>query len=328
MFENTSSKTASDYNVDTSMPKLIIIGVVNTLAAALLGLALKSVIANGGLTPANIFAVIGANLLFLCLFQMQAVFIKSLKIQSMVVGAETFALVAPFLTMWSWSLMLAIVLLFAFLLKAAKGGMTQMDNQIKIQFFSIERHTLPSAITALSIFVSILYVAVSGIGASFISKDAFRLLLKPSDPVIRSVLIEDFSVDMTMVKFAEALTARQFGDQFTKLAPAAKSQAMIEIVSQLHTQAASYGIIFKNTDTVNDVFYAYTANKFNLIPEGYRSMIPYVVFFLTYFTVKGLGSLLRWLVSTPAYVLYQFLLSIGFARIGVESRNREIIIVS
>lgn len=327
MFENKSSITASDYNVDTSMTKLIGIGIVNTLAAALLGLALKSVIANGGLTAGNILAVVGTNLLFLSLFLMQVLFIKSLKIQSMVVGAETFALIAPFLLSWSWSLILGIALLFAFLLRAAKRGMNEMDNQIKVEFFPIEKHTLPSAVTALSIFVSILYVSVSGIGASFISKDAFRVLLKPADPVIQALLVKDFSVDMTVVKFAEVLSAKQFGDTFTKLPVAAKSQALTEVVNQLHAQMAAYGVTFKNSDSINDVFYAFAENKFDLIPKNYRSSIPFVVFFLTYFTVKGLGSLLRWLVSTPAYVLYQFLLSVGFARIGVESRNREIIIV-
>lgn len=328
MFGNSAEKSTSEFNVDTSVPKLAGIGVINVLAAALLGYALKSVIGGGGLTIGNILAVIGANVLFMVLILLQVLFIKSLKVQGLIVGLETAALVAPFVLSWSSALLLATALLFLFLFKAVKGGMGEMDNQIKIQFLAIERHTLPSVITGLSIFVSILYVSASGIGASFVSRDAFRVLLKPADPLIQSLLVKDFSIDMTMAKFSEALTAKQFGDAFTNLPPSAKSQAMTEVIRQLHLQAEGYGITFKNTDSISDVFYAYAGKKFDAIPKNYRLVIPYVLFALTYFTVKSLGGLLRWVISTPAYVLYQFLLSIGFARIGLESRSREIIIVS
>lgn len=328
MFENSSSKSSSEYNVDTSVPKLSAIAVVNVLAALLLGFVLKEVVGDGGLTVGNILAVIGANILFLSLFILQTLFLKSFKLQTILVGLETIVLVLPFIFNWSGALLLATVALFVFLLKAVKGGMDEMENQIKIQFFPIEKRTLPAVITALSIFVSILYVSVNGLGAAFISKSAFRILLKPADPLIQSLLVKDFSIDMSIAKFAEVLAIKQFGDAFAILPPAAKSQAMAEVLKQLHMQVAGYGIKFENTDTVSDVFYSYFVRQFNLIPESYRSLIPIVIFLLTYFTIRSLGGLLRWVVSVPVYVLFQFLLSTGFARIAQETRNREIIIVS
>lgn len=328
MLENTSSKTASEFNADTSIPKLTIIGIVNVLAAALLGYAFKSVIADGGLTAGNILAVIGGNILFLSLFLLQVLFVKSFKIQGLIVGLETVAFAAPFILSWSWILLIAMALLFLLLLRAISRGLDELDNQMKVKFLSIERHTLPTVITALSLFVSIVYVGVNGIGASFLSKDAFRILLKPAEPLVRSLLIKDFSIDMAVTGFAEDLAAMQLGEAFTNLPAEAKNQAMTEVIRQLHTQAASYGIIFKNTDTIADVFYSYFGKKFELIPNNYRSLIPYVIFLLTFLTVKSLGGLLRWVVSIPAYALYQFLLATGFAHIGLESRSREIIIVS
>lgn len=327
MFENTSSKNSSEYNADTSVPKLSAVAVVNVLAAGLLGFVLKAVIGDGGLTVGNMVAVVGASILFLSVFVLQTLFIKSFKLQVMLVGLETAAIVLPFIMSWSASLLLATVVLFAFLLKAVKGGMDEMENQIKIEFFPIEKRTLPAVITALSIFVSILFVSVNGLGAAFISKDAFRVLLKPADPIIQSLLVDDFSIDMSIAKFAEALAEKQLGEAFTVLPPAEKSQAMAEVIRQLHAQVAGYGITFSNTDSVSDVFYTYFVKQFNQIPKNFRSLIPFVIFFLTYFTIRSLAGLLRWVVSVPVYVLFQFLLSTGFARITQESRNREIIIV-
>ena len=132
---------------------------------------------------------------------------------------------------------------------------------------------------------------------------------------------------MTVSKFAESIAAQQFGTAFTSLSPAAKAQAVAEMTDQLRKQASTYGILFKNSDTVSDVFYAFFFRQFNSIPAQYRSLIPYLVFLITFFTIKGLGSLLRWVIILPAYVLYEFLLATGFARIGLESRSREIILV-
>ncbi len=327
MDENLLKRQADAANVDLSRVRLGILALLNIVSAGLLGYALESVVTNGGLDSGNVLLVIVGNILFLSLFLLQLLFVKSFKIQSMLVLLETLALSAFFLQYWSWLVMLAIVLLYVFLMNSLRKGRTEMENQMKIQFFRIEKNLLPPAITALSLFVSILYVDVNGVGKSFASKETIRTILKPSEPVVKLLVSKDFSVDMTVSKFAEATAAQQFGAAFTSLSPAAKAQAVAEITNQLRQQAATYGIIFKNTDTVSDVFYAYFFRQFNSIPQQYRALIPYVVFLLTFFTIKSLGFLIRWFIALPSYILYELLLATGFARIGLESRTREIILV-
>ena len=327
MGENLIAKNAEAVNVDLSRTRLILIGVLNVLAAGWLGYALEAVVANGGLDGGNVVAVITGNIVFLSFFLLQFLFIKSMKLQAMLVFFETAGISVFFSQYWSWLVMLAMILLFVFLLNAIRHGRTEMENQMKVHFFRIEKNLLPPAITALALFISILYVDVNGVGKSFASKETIRTLLKPSEPLIQLLVSKDFSVDMTVSKLAESIAAKQFGEAFTSLPQAAKTLAVGEMTSQLREQAATYGIIFKNSDTVSDVFYSYFFRKFNTIPDQYRKFIPFLVFILTFFAVKSLGSLMRYAIALPAYALFQILLATGFVRIGLESRSREIILV-
>ncbi len=327
MDENLLKRQSDAANVDLSKTRLIIMGALNLLAAAWLGFALESVVANGGLDGGNVLSVILGNVAFASLFLLQLIFVKSMKIQTMLVMAETAALSLFFLQHWSWWIALSVALLFAFLLNAVRKGRQELDNQMKFKFFRVEKSLLPSVITALSLFVSILYVDVNGVGTAFASKETVRTLLKPSEPIVRMFVSENFSVDMTVSKFAESIATQQLGDVFASLPASAKTAAVTEMTNQLRQQAATYGIIFKNSDTVSDVFHSYFFRQFNAIPNQYKRFIPFIIFVLTFFAVKSLGSLLRWIIAFPAYILFELLVATGFARIGLESRSREIILV-
>lgn len=327
MDENLLARQSDAANVDLSKTRIIFMGVLNVLAALWLGYALEAVVANAGLSGGNIFTVIVGNVVFLSLFLLQLLFVKGMRIQVMLVLAETVALTLFFLPHWSWLMVLAVSLLFAFLLNAIRSGMKEMDNQMKVKFFLIERSLIPTTITALSLFISILYVSVNGIGTTFASKDTVRAILKPSEPLVQLLISKDFSVDMTVSEFASMAATQQLGSNFTSLAPAAKTQAVTEITNQFRQQAATYGVFFKNSDAVSDVFYAYFFRQFNAIPDQYKRYIPFLIFLLTFFTIRSLGGLMHWFIAFPAYVLFQLLLATGFARIGLESRSREIILV-
>lgn len=327
MDENLLARQSEAANVDISRSRLFVLGALNVFAAGLLGYALESIVSKGGLGTGNLSLVILANIVFLSLFLLQLILVKAMKIQTMLVLAETVALTLFFLPHWSWLAVLAVFLLFVFLLSAIHRGKREMDNQMKFKFFTIAKVLLPTSITAFSLFISILYVGINGIGTSFASKATIRALLKPAEPIVQTLISKDFSVDMTVSKFAEMAAAQQFGAAFTSLPLAAKNQAITEITNQLRQQGATYGILFKNSDSVSDVFYVYFFRQFNAIPEAYRKFIPFIVFLLTFFAVKSLGGLLRWVIVFPAYVLFQFLLATGFAHIGLESRSREIILV-
>ncbi len=327
MLENSSSVTAQDANIDTSVPKLIGLAVVNVLAAAFLAYTLRQVFADGGVSARNILGTTVANLLFLSFVLLQVFFVKSIKVQSMLVLAEALVIASPFVFYWSGFFLLAVGLLILFMMNGLRSGMKEMDNEMTIRFRMIERKTLPAIITGISLFISIIYLAVNGTGASFLSKDAFAVMLKPVDPIAQALLMPDFSVNMTMAQLAQSVAVRQLGAAFTSLTPDLQNQAIEAILTQLRGQAATYGVSFTDSETFGDVLYSYFVRQFDQIPNQYRSLIPYVILLLTFITVKSLGALLRWLIIPLAYALYQFMLATGFARVSLESRSRQIIVM-
>ena len=206
-------------------------------------------------------------------------------------------------------------------------GLVELDSGLKIQFFRVARRTLPATITALSLFVSIAYVNTNGIGTSFLSHEAFRAILKPAEPLVRGLVASNFSIDMTVYKFAEGLAEQQLGSAFTALPAPSKTQTVEGMLDALRGQAASYGIVFKSSDTITDVFYKYFDKQYKSIPQNYLSFVPYIIFLITFLTVRSLGGLLNGISSVLTYIIFQILLASGFARIGLESRSREMIIV-
>lgn len=329
MDENLITKNMQDVNadVDVSRVKLIILGIFSLLSAGALGFALKSVVANGSLDLSNILNVVLADLFFLTVFLFQVLLVKSQKIHGGLLLADSVALFVPFFPNLSWLLLAGFLLLVLGLWNANRKGLVELDSGLKIQFFRVARRTLPAAITALSLFVSIAYVDVNGVGTAFLSREAFRAILKPAEPLVRGLVASNFSMDMTVYKFAEGLAEQQLGSDFTALPASSKIQTVEGMLNSLRGQAASYGIIFKSSDTITDVFYKYFDKQYKSIPQNYLSLVPYAIFLITFLTVRSLGGLLNGISSVFAYIIFQILLASGFARIGLESRSREMIIV-
>ena len=111
------------------------------------------------------------------------------------------------------------------------------------------------------------------------------------------------------------------------LAGLEKNSAISGALDQLRGLAGNYGINFKNTETLSDVFYNFAMQKLNLIPDTFRNLIPVGLVLLIFLTIKGVAVFLRWFISGLAYLLYELALATGFARLTLESRSREIVVL-
>ena len=155
--------------------------------------------------------------------------------------------------------------------------------------------------------------------------------MRPAEPIVQNLLIDNFSFNMTVYQFAEASVinqlAGQLGVPINSVPAAVKSAAINQSLNALQGQAAGYGVTFQNNDTISQVVYNYLVGQIKKIPEAFRLVIPAGVALIIFLTVRGLGTVVRWLVSVPAYLVYELLLLTGFARLSLESRSREIIIL-
>ena len=322
------NKIMDETDVDRSIVKVAIMGVLGVLSAGVLGFFLNLFIEgnSGAGNAAGFFGIV-----FLVLFLLQALFLKSEKIINLILFLESLGISAFFFNRFSLAILSAWFFLLFFLWEAARAGRQELDNRLKISFFHIDRRATYKAITALSIFISIAYASANGFSQSGISEKGLEAFLKPAEPLIQKLEVSDFSFQMTVYQLADSIitnqAAEQFGLQAGAVPASLKSEAVNKTLVELKNQAFGYGISFKNSDTILKVIQNYLNNQLDNIPSQIRAIIPFGFGLLIFLTIKGFGFIIRWLVAIPAYILYQLSLLTGFSRLALESRTKEIIIL-
>ncbi len=323
------NKTMEETGVDRSLVKVVIVGAFGVLSAVAFGFFLNLFIGgNSGAGAAAGFFGIG----FLAVFLLQTLFLKSEKITNLILLLESLGMSVFFFNRISLAILSAWILLLLFLWNASRSGRQELDNRLKISFFQIDKQTTYKAITALSIFISIVYASANGFSQTGISEKGLEAFLKPAEPFIQKLSISNFSFNMTVYQLADSIiteqAAKQLGVQPNAVPASLKNDAINQTLAGLKDKALGYGISFKNNDTVLKIIQNYIAKQLEKIPEQARAVIPFLFGLLVFLTIKGFGLIIRWLVAIPAYIIYELCLTAGFSRLALESRTREIIILS
>ncbi|MEK9170236.1 MAG: hypothetical protein AAB674_01160 [Patescibacteria group bacterium] len=300
---------------DTSLAKVIAVGVIGVLTAGVCGYFLNDVL-NGAL---DMTWLIVSGIGFFSVFLLQIFFIKSFRFIGIIALLESIAMTALFLNRFSGALLLAWFLLFIFWLFSVKRGRGEMNNQLQVKFSRVEKLVMPNAFTAFSIFISIIVIWVNG---ATLTKERFLSLIKPAQPIFQTFLSQNFTFNMTISKFAELMIRTQTGVDISTLPAAAKNMAIDQILNQLKTK---YDIPFRSTDTFIDVIYNYLMQWLQNIPKPVQVALPISAALLIFFTVKSITWVLRYAVIVFAYILYEIALASGFSRKALESRSHEII---
>lgn len=307
--------------MDTSKPKVISLGIVGVLLSGVFGYFLNLAILDNG--SGSLLLTLLSAIAFLVVFLLQNLFIKSRQIIGTILLLESLTLTFVSVRMFSYIILFAWFLLILFWWLGARMGKEQLDNQMKVRFFQFEKATMPYALTALALFISIIYVTIGGVSP----EQNIKSFILPAEPIIKNFYSQDFSFNMTMSKLIESLAARQLGDQMATLPAAVRNSLVSQTVVQLSQQAAKYGVSFKGSDKIIDVINNYISSQLKKIPDSYRQIIPIAFGAIIFLTLKSAGLLLHWLVAIPAYLVYQLAILTGFARLALESRSREIIVL-
>ena len=330
--EPSINKALEETNIDASLLKTIVISAIGVLSAGAFGYFLNLYLNPGDINGGGlIWYLTGASILLSVFFVLQTIFIKSSTIISLVYLLESLAISAFFLSNFSMSLLFAFAGLVFFFGLATSRGRSEMENQMKIKFFRIQNHILPHLFTGLALFMTLIYMNGAGFSATGISKTSVQSLFKPSEPLVQRLVIKNFSFNMTMYQFVDAVLikqlAGQLGEQINSIPAAQRAQAVNESLKALQQQATGYGIAFKSADTVLDVVYNYISGRIKNIPESFQPLIQTSLILIIFFTIKGVAVFVRWIAAPICYILFELLLAFGFARLTLESRAREIIIL-
>ncbi len=335
MKENSSkgllNKENTEVEVDKSVAKIVILGIVSVVFSFLFSYFLKQFILSGRFNFL-LFSFLAA-LVFLSVFLLMALFIKSAWRTNLIIFFNVLVLAVPFYNQFSKITNLGLFISFLIFIWANYAGRQGLKNMVKIKFWRISKKTIPKAVVALAIFVSVIYMGhiTSGTKGFFISQTAFEKILSPlSKSGLVQKFFPGFDLSLPTEELIQNLAVNQLKEnsQLNFLPESAKEQLIDESVKAFKDDISDLiGTTLNLKSKASDELYKIMVEKFSTLSSGVTSVIPIVAAVLIFFVIIGLSFPIRLLVSVLAFLLYEICLALGFGVIMAEGTSREIIIL-
>lgn len=333
MMENSSSKIVSDSaDVDRSMLKIAVLAVFSVVSLSAFGYFFKLFFQGGKenlLLISGLFAVI-----FLIFFTLQTLFIKNLKISSLVTFLSCVGLAAIFYDIANSAILIGIALVFLALFSGNINGVRELKNSLKVNFWKINKTVLPKAIAAIFLFLSIIYIyGNSGTnGEFFISQQNFEKIILSPSIIVAQKFYPEIDPSLTIDELAVNLAKKQIEEspELNILPSTVKKMMVNQAAGELESQIKGFLSIPESVGkklTISEAIYKTLKDKFNAFPENIKSLILIGVVLTLFLTLEVLALPIRLIISFLAFIVYEILLALGFANVELEGRSKEIIIL-
>lgn len=303
--------------------KIIGMGIVGVILSFFVGYFSSHYFNNGDST--SIILLVVFTILFLALFILQSIISQNTVTDNFLIIATTTALFLPLLNKFSWIILLILALVYLFFWIAQKRGRNKNENLMKIDIFQIGRYVLPWAITSLSLFISVAYLLVSNVDNGILSPKSIMSLIQPAQPLIKNLVIPDFSFTMTVPQLAKSLAQKEVQKEFVQDPAGAVNQLTNTTLEMIKEKAAQVDIFFTNNDNIGKILQNYISNQLNGLSKQMRQLIEIVLALLVFVSARSLGTIVGWFVLPVTYLIYELLKFVGFIKLGAEQRDKEII---
>jgi len=331
--ENNSSKIVSDsVDVDRSMLKIAVLAVFSVVSLSAFGYFFKLFFQGG---KENFLLISGLSaIVFLIFFTLQTLFIKSLKINSLIIFLSCVGLAAIFYDIANFAILTGIVLVFLALFFGNINGVRELRNSLKINFWKINKTVLPKAVAAIFLFISIIYIygnsAVNG--EFFISQRNFEKIVLSPSIIIAQRFYPEINTSLTINELAVNLAKKQIEEssELNVLPSTVKKTMVNQAAAELEKQIGGFLNIPESAgkkSTISETLYETLKNKFNAFPENIKSLILIGVVLAIFLTLEVLALPIRLIISSLTFIVYEILLAFGFANVELEGRSKEIIIL-
>ena len=333
MENNNSSKIVSDSaDVDRSTLKIAVLAVFSVVSLSAFGYFFKLFFQSGKenlLLISGLFAVI-----FLIFFTLQTLFIKSLKISSLVIFLSCVGLAAVFYDIANSAILIGVALVFLALFSGNINGVRELKNSLKISFWKINKTVLPKAVAAIFLFISIVYIYGSS-GTSeefFISQQNFEKIILSPSIIVAQKFYPEIDPSLTINELAVNLAKKQIEESpKLNILPSTVKKIMInQAAGELESQIGEFLSIPESAgkkSTISETIYETLKNKFNAFPKNLKSLILIGIVLTIFLTLGVLALPIRIIISFLAFIVYEILLALGFANVELEGRSKEIIIL-
>jgi hypothetical protein len=324
----TEQKIISEADVDYSLWKILLISFFGFIASTTAGYFIGQ-----GDFLTGLLSVIG----FFAFLSLQVFLVKGFGKIALAILAESIGLVAAsglvkFGQIPFWILLAAGAIFFFFTLAAARTGRKYAENSLKLNFFRTTYSLLPRAIIAMIVFVSVIYGA-SFNPVKFLSPASFSAVLRPFQPLL-SRYLPGVTFDSTMRAFlakSAELTLQQqmISGQFELPAGQTSNQIIAGTAANFSTQLERYLGPIDPSKTISETIYSAVDQKLsNLIASWPAFLVSIVIGVLVFLLLKSVAFLVFWPTAFLGLIFYEVLLMIGFVRVSLETRSREIVLLN
>jgi hypothetical protein len=331
MTDNNSSKTISDFaDVDRSMLKIAVLAILSMASISSFGYFLKLFFQGTGSDAPLISGL--SVVLFLIIFVLQTLFIKSFKVNALIIFLDCAGLSAAFYNIPS-AILIGIALVFTALFFGNLNGVRELKNSLKINFWKASKTILPKAIAAIFLFISIVYVYGDTIKKDFFlsGSDFEKIIFSPSILLAQKFFPQfNLNSSLTFEELVIIIAKKQVEEnpQLNILPKTVKNLIVNQTAKEIREQVAGFvGVTVKSNSKISDFVYEALKEKFGALPENLKSFVLVGVVLIIFLTLEILALPVRLIISFLAFIVYELLLAFGFATIELEGRSKEIIIL-
>lgn len=276
---------------------------------------------NGNLIWSGTLAV-----LFLSLFTLQAFFLKEFGYITLTIFLETTALIAPYYRVSFNYLALSAAIVLVCFLGGMASGRRELGNALKVPFSRVARKTLIGGATGLLFGIALLS-AVGG-GSSISYSNFVKTLLDPVLTPVMRYYSPDYTPD-TAVRGVLTQIVRRAQPAIDKLPSSARDKVLNDAVLAAAAQLkSSLGVELNLDATVSANIIDLSVKKIGTMGLPAELLIYAVVFLLLWATIRFVAMVISYPLLVIAFILFEVLIAASFAVIQLESRSREIVLLS
>jgi len=328
-----TAKIVSEAEIDRSIVKIILIGFFIIAAcfgfAYFLNLFFKT-LQFGFLLLGLALAVLALILIILSVF-----YIKSFNKLAAITFLSALLSLAVFYPDFSNLIIISAFVLFIFLLLAYYRGFKLINNLIQLRFFLVASSILPKALTAFVIFAIIVFFNYYFDIKNYKFNEALNKIfitnfIKITEPIFK-IFLDDFSFQSSGDEVIKAIVKKRINNlipDFDRLLPAVKekvfNEAFIEFKKNLEKDLGP----IEGTKPVSEILFSVVKGYLDNLSENGKLIFAVGFSLFLFFVIKGIAFFFYWLIELMAFVLFKFLIVVGFAYISLENKSREFVILT
>lgn len=313
----------------TPMPKrpghvfALVLDLVSLAAAVGFGFAYRNFLAHR-LSP---WILLGVMLVFAIVGGLQALLTAHAKRRLLVLLGEALAVSAFFYSADPPFLAAAGGLFFVFLAWGYVETRRELDYTTEVRFFTNTKPVMGKFITAILLFMVLLYVPQLGPGRVFVSEHTFMGFFDWSAGFVEK-WYPGIPFAGSFGDFAQTLVSRELKDNsaFQALPPqsqqttiASNAQALINNFSQ------SLGVAVHASDTVGGVMYDFIQKTLSGWQDRFASAFLLGWSVVVFLVLRSLGIVFMWISQLLLGGVYEILLAAGVVKIEEQTVKKEVI---